>query len=170
MCRASHAAGAAISQLPAAPCCSQVVAIQMQVQEIRIQIDRPADAPPPPSFAARRLPARLCCACSCRLNVAGGQPRCAAFCCEHALISLACCHAAHSMSARTHARMQGIKPLGRASFTAVKQPPCTWPPPPQPRNCFECFTSRMQPLPCPHHDAFLRRAEPQPPNPKSQTS
>ena len=50
--------------------------------------------------------------------------------CEHALISLACRHAAHGMSTR----VQGIKPLRCASFTAVKQPswPCTWPPPPQP--------------------------------------
>jgi hypothetical protein len=55
-CVASHAAGAAISQLRAAPCCSQVVAIQMQVQEIRIQIDHPADAPlPPPSPRAACL-------------------------------------------------------------------------------------------------------------------
>ncbi len=56
-------------------------------------------------------------------------PRAAPQRCKHALISLACCHAEHSMSTR----MRGIKPLRCASFTAVKQSswPCTWPPPPQ---------------------------------------
>ena len=81
--------------------------------------------------------------------------------CEHALISLACRHAAHGMSTR----VQGIKPLRCASFTAVKQPSwaCTWPPPPQPlcsptvmlRQCqrgqhdvgHKCKKSRAQRLP-----------------------
>jgi hypothetical protein len=42
------------------------------------------------------------------------------------------CRAAHTMSAR----VQGIKPLGCASFTAVEQLSSTSPLPPQPRKCF----------------------------------
>jgi hypothetical protein len=54
---------------------------------------------------------------------------------EDALISLACRHAAHGISMR----IQGIKPLRCASFTAVKQPswPCTGVP--QATRKFECF-------------------------------
>jgi hypothetical protein len=80
----------------------------------------------------------------------------------------------------------------RREITAVKQLSCTWPLPPQPRNCFTLHSAdrvlflsaaplalRQSHGACgpaaaraarPHHDAFPRRAELQPQNPKSQTS
>jgi hypothetical protein len=130
MCHASHAAGAAISQLRAPSCCSQVAASPMQAQEIHTQIDRHAEAPPPPPHPPPPPPHLRAHVALARVASSWPEGSPAAQRCEHALISLSCRHAAHGMSAR----VQGIKPLRCASFTAVKQPswPCTWMPLPQP--------------------------------------
>ena len=135
-CVASHAAGAAISQLRAAPCCSQVVAIPVQVQEIHTQIDRPADAPP----LLRRAPPA--CAPMLRLLVSPQRGGRAAplrsvllRACAHFTGLLSCSTQHERTHARTHAGNKAAPPrLFYCSKAAVII--CTWPPPPQPRNCF----------------------------------